>query len=41
MVAGDIGTADRLLQQCQKNNPGMETEWYFEKVIFDLERDRR
>lgn len=41
MVGEDVGTADRLLQQCQKNNPGMETEWYFDKVIYDLIRDRR
>ncbi|WNZ28184.1 hypothetical protein HJG54_35310 (plasmid) [Leptolyngbya sp. NK1-12] len=41
MVGGDVGTANRLLQQCQKNHPGMETEWYFDKVIYDLIRDRR
>lgn len=41
MVGGDTRTADRLLQQCQKNNPGMDLEWYFDKVIYDLVRDRR
>jgi hypothetical protein len=41
MVGGDVKTADRLLQQCQKNNPGMDLEWYFDKVIYDLIRDRR
>lgn len=41
MVGGDVGTADRLLNQIARDNPGMPVEWYFDKAIQDLIRDRR
>lgn len=41
MLRGDIGAAKRLLAQQRRNNPGRTDNWYLEKVIYDLERDRR
>lgn len=36
----DKSTANRLLQQQRRMNPGKSDKWYLEKVIWDLERDR-
>jgi len=33
-------TANRLLSQAKMKNPNRSTDWYVEKVIYDLERDR-
>lgn len=33
-------TANRLLSQAQKKNPHQSVDWYMEKVIYDLKRDR-
>jgi|GEM_PF-3541348 len=41
MLGGDKKTALRLLRNARKNNPGRSYLWYHEKVILDLERDRR
>jgi hypothetical protein len=41
MLGGDHKTALRLLRNTRKNNPGKSYLWYHEKVIRDLERDRR
>lgn len=41
LLNGDRATAQRLLNQCKKNNPGSSDDWIFEKVIFDIVRDRR
>ncbi|BAY98922.1 hypothetical protein NIES37_29000 [Tolypothrix tenuis PCC 7101] len=38
---GDIDTAERLIEQARENYPGMSENWYVEKVIEDLDRDRR
>jgi hypothetical protein len=38
---GDITTAERLIEQAQQNYPGMSENWYVERVLDDLERDRR
>ncbi len=35
---GDL--AMRLLSQVNMKNPGKSIDWYVEKVIYDLERDR-
>jgi hypothetical protein len=40
LVKGDVPTAKRLLQQQRRMNPGKSDNWYLEKVIYDLERDR-
>ncbi len=31
---------DRQIEVLKKNHPGHTEEWYLEKVIYDLERDR-
>ena len=41
MLSGDKKVALRLLKSVRKNNPGRSYVWYQEKVIRDLERDRR
>lgn len=33
-------TANRLLSQVKLKNPNKSVDWYVEKVIYDLERDR-
>ena len=33
-------TANRLLSQAKLKNPNRSVNWYMEKVIYDLERDR-
>jgi len=41
LLNGDHATAQRLLNQCKQSNPGSSADWIFEKVIFDIVRDRR
>jgi len=41
LLNGDRKIAERLLAQVQKAHPGRSEEWWLEKVIHDLERDRR
>ena len=41
MLNGDKKAALRLLRGVHQNNPGKSYVWYQEKVIRDLERDRR
>ena len=40
LLHNDRGAAFRLLSHVKMKNPGKSTNWYFEKVIYDLERDR-
>jgi hypothetical protein len=40
LMHGDRKGADRLLQQAKLKYGGKSEDWYVEKVIFDLERDR-
>ncbi|MEH1916982.1 hypothetical protein [Nostoc sp.] len=40
MLNGDIATAKRLLQQQRQLHRGQSDNWYLEKVIEDLKRDR-
>jgi tetratricopeptide (TPR) repeat protein len=40
MVGGYWEIAERLIDQAKYNYPGMSDDWYLEKVIGDLERDR-
>lgn len=40
LVNGDQRTAQRLLTNCKRNNPGRSEAWYLDKVIYDLHRDR-
>jgi hypothetical protein len=41
LLKGDVPAAKRLLLQQRQRNPGKSDNWYLEKVIYDLERDRR
>ncbi|MEH2287154.1 hypothetical protein [Nostoc sp.] len=41
MLHGDIAIAKRLLQQQRQLHRGQSDNWYLEKVIEDLKRDRR
>lgn len=41
MVGGEQATANRLLDNIRSKYPGREEIWYWEKIIADLERDRR
>lgn len=41
MLAGDTHTAERLIEQAKQDYPGMPENWYWERTIADLERDRR
>ena len=40
LLKGDVPAAKRLLIQQRRKNPGRSDNWYLEKVIYDLERDR-
>ena len=41
MLAGDTPAAERLIDQAKQDYPGMPENWYWERTIADLERDRR
>ncbi|KAM3102032.1 hypothetical protein ACKFKF_05730 [Phormidesmis sp. 146-12] len=40
LLQGDRSTANRLLQQACTNYPNQSAQWRYEKVIWDLVRDR-
>ena len=40
LLHNDRDTANRLLFQVKMRNPNKSSDWYVEKVIYDLERDR-
>lgn len=40
LLSGNGHVATRLLKHQQKLNPGRSLDWYLEKVIYDLKRDR-
>jgi hypothetical protein len=40
LVRGDIDLANRLIFNAKRKYPGKTEKWYWEKVIYDLERDR-
>ena len=41
LLNGDQSTAQRLLTHAKQSNPYQSEEWYLEKVISDILRDRR
>jgi branched-subunit amino acid permease len=41
MLDGDRAAAERLVNEVKQNFPWMPENWYWEKAIEDLERDRR
>ncbi|MTJ09241.1 MULTISPECIES: hypothetical protein [unclassified Anabaena] len=40
LLQSDSVTAERLLKYEQNKHPGKSKNWYLEKVIFNLKRDR-
>jgi uncharacterized membrane protein required for colicin V production len=40
-LGGDVAAAERLIEQAKLNYPDMPESWYCERVLDDLERDRR
>ena len=40
LVNGNWSLAERLLERVRQDNPDRTEAWYYEKVIYDLERDR-
>lgn len=40
LLNNDRHTANRLIALAKARNPDKSTDWWVEKVIFDLERDR-
>ncbi|MCY6492202.1 hypothetical protein [Leptolyngbya sp. GGD] len=41
LVYGDRAMAERLLRQARLRYPDRSEQWIWEKVVLDLERDRR
>jgi hypothetical protein len=41
LLRGDRKAANRLLEHVREMHPGRSERWYYEKVIYDLQRDRR
>ncbi|MDM9381174.1 hypothetical protein QUB80_10710 [Chlorogloeopsis sp. ULAP01] len=41
LLRGDVSAAKRLLKHQRQLHPGKSDNWYLEKVIYDLQRDRR
>ncbi|MEP0849291.1 hypothetical protein [Funiculus sociatus] len=41
LLSGDRAAAERLLAYAKRRHPGKSDKWYWEKVISDLESDRR
>jgi len=40
-LSGDTAAAERLIEQAKENYPDMPENWYCERVLDDLDRDRR
>ena len=40
LAGGNRNLIERLLAQARQKYPGKTESWYYEKVIYDLERDR-
>lgn len=40
MIVGDKKVAERLIKQLRSKYPDETEAWYWEKAIYDLERDR-
>ena len=39
-LAGDAAAAERLVNRIRQNHPGMPENWYWQRAIEDVERDR-
>lgn len=42
LLAGrDVKRIERLLDLARRNHPNLSEQWYWEKILYDLQRDRR
>jgi len=41
ILGGDNAAAERLVEQARQDYPGMPENWYWERAIAELERDRQ
>jgi hypothetical protein len=42
ILAGhDMDRIERLLEAARRNSPSESEQWYWEKILYDMERDRR
>jgi hypothetical protein len=41
LMNNDMQRIDRLLTNARQRNPGQSEQWYWEKILYDLERDHR
>jgi hypothetical protein len=41
LMNNDRQRIDRLLTNARQRNPGQSEQWYWEKILYDLERDHR
>ena len=39
-LAGDEAAAERLVNRLRQNHPGMSENWYWQRALEDVERDR-
>ncbi|PSB56897.1 hypothetical protein [Chamaesiphon polymorphus] len=41
VIAGhDMARIERLLDSARRSNPDRSEQWYWEKILYDMERDR-
>ncbi len=41
ILGGDTAAAERLVDQAKQDYPGMPENWYWERALAELERDRQ
>ncbi len=39
LLRNDLGAVERLLKHARQKYPGNSEQWYWEKILYDLERD--
>jgi hypothetical protein len=40
-AGNDLARIERLLHHTRDRNPNRTEQWYWEKILYDLERDRK
>ena len=41
LLNNNMDAVNRLLNQARQNHPDRSEQWYWEKILHDIERDRR
>ena len=41
LMNNDMDRIERLLENARQRTPGKSEQWYWEKILYDLERDHR